>query len=153
MAIVATGVPEADVVTWVPLARRRRAERGYDQARALAGAVARELGLPLTPLVRRTVRTAPQARRGAEERREAMRGAFTSIRAVPSRVVLVDDVLTTGATLASCATALVEGGAREVHGVAVARSLKGFALQGSRRPAYPRVGPRPGLWLPGDPPR
>ena len=80
-AMAATEPPPADAVTWVPLARRRLAERGYDQAKVLAVAVARELGLPTARPIRRAVATGPQARRSAAERRTAMRGAFAAQRA------------------------------------------------------------------------
>jgi predicted amidophosphoribosyltransferase len=146
-------LPEADVITWVPLARRRLAERGYDQARALAVGLAGALGLPAVKLLRRRVATGPQARRTAEQRREALRGAFVAIRRPPERVLLVDDVLTTGATVAACAQALVEGGGRDVLVAAAARALGGSALRLVPDRAYPRVGPRPGLWLPGEVPR
>jgi ComF family protein len=149
-AILATDPPPADVVTWVPLARRRLAERGYDQARALAGGLARELDAPLVRLLRRAAPTAPQARLRGAERRRAMHEAFAPRRPAPPRVLLVDDVLTTGATAAACAEALRGAGAREVHLVAAARSL---SLRGAAGPAYPRTGPRSGLWLPGDHPR
>ncbi len=79
-AMVAVDPPAADAVTWVPLARRRLAERGYDQARALADAVGGSLGLPVRRLARRSVATAPQARRPGDERRVAMRGAFEPVR-------------------------------------------------------------------------
>jgi ComF family protein len=123
-AITADELPEVDVVTWVPLSRRRRAERGYDQARAIAVGVGRRLDLPVARRLRRPVRTAPQARRGAVERRAALHDAFAPVRAAPAdRVLLVDDVLTTGATLAACAEALVSTGVREVHAVTAVRSL------------------------------
>lgn len=149
------GRPAVDVVTWVPLARRRLAERGYDQARALAVTLGHELGVPVLRLLRRTVATGPQAQRRGAERRAAMRGAFAAVGPVPQRVLLVDDVLTTGATVASCAEALQAVGVAEVHVAAAARALHGAprTLQGQTASAYPRVGPRPGLWLPGDVPR
>jgi ComF family protein len=145
------GAAPADVITWVPLSRRRLAERGYDQARALAVALAHQTEVPVVRLLRRTVATGPQARRAGTERRDAMRGAFAASRGVPARVLLVDDVLTTGATAAACALALREAGASEVHVAVAARAVR--ALRPSRDGAYPRVGPRPGLWLPGDVPR
>lgn len=141
----------ADVITWVPLSRRRLAERGYDQARALAVALAHETGTPVVRLLRRTIATGPQARRAGADRLDAMRGAFVPSRDVPDRVLLVDDVLTTGATAAACAQALREAGAHEVHVAVAARAVR--ALPPATRGAYPRVGPRPGLWLPGDVPR
>ncbi len=159
------GLPSVDAITWVPLARRRRAERGYDQARALAVAVARLRRVPAVRLVRRRVASGPQARRSGEERRTAMHGAFEPARAAPATVLVVDDVLTTGATAAACAEALATAGARRVHVVAAARAFhpvrgqpaRGAAgtttLHGSAAHAYPRVGSRSGLWLPGDVPR
>lgn len=148
-AMVALGPNPADAVTWVPLAGRRLAERGYDQARALAAAVGVRLGLPVAPFVRRVVQAPPQARRTGAERRAAMRGAFAPRRgSPPERVLLVDDVLTTGATAAACARALVDAGARQVTLLTAARA---FTRQGGR--AYTRLGSRPGLWLPGDLPR
>jgi ComF family protein len=150
-AMVAIDPPAADAVTWVPLARRRLAERGYDQARALADAVGGTLGLPVRRLARRSVGTAPQARRPVDERRMAMRGAFEPVRRnaadVPRRVILVDDVLTTGATVAACADVLASAG---VHDIIVLTAARAFAAQGR---GYTRTGSQPGLWLPGDLPR
>jgi ComF family protein len=148
-AIRALGpAPRVETVTWVPLARRRLAERGFDQARTLAGPVARGFGLPLERLLRRTEAGGPQAQRSGLERRAVMPGAFRAVGRPPERVLLVDDVLTTGATAAACAQALMASGAREVHLLVAAR-----ALQAPPARAYPRMGPRSGLWLPGDPPR
>ncbi|MGZ8596904.1 MAG: double zinc ribbon domain-containing protein [Actinomycetota bacterium] len=150
-AAMATCVPPgADVVTWVPLTRRRKAERGFDQARVLAVTVGRETGLPVRRLLRRVVSTGPQAKRDADARRAAMRGSF-AVRdraAVSGHVLLVDDVLTTGATAAACAEVLLAHGASRVSLLVAAR-----ALLRTGRPAYTRPGPRPGLWLPGDHPR
>jgi len=148
-------LPPVDVITWVPLARRRLAERGYDQARALAAGLGRRTGIPVVRLLRRARSTGPQARRGGAERRAAMRGTFDATRAAPERILLVDDVLTTGATAAACAQALATAGARRIHLVTAARSFHDpvptLRVPGGR--AYPAKGPRPGLWLPGEPPR
>jgi ComF family protein len=137
-AVVALGPPPADAVTWVPLARRRRAERGYDQAQVLARALARELGLPAAEFVRRVRATGRQARRTREQRLAAMAGAFAPVarRAAPLEVLLVDDVLTTGATAAACAEALAMAGARTIHLVTACRSFSDRPPRpgGSRRP-------------------
>jgi ComF family protein len=155
MATVApTGV---EVVTWVPLGQKRRATRGYDQARSLARVVGARLHLPVAQLLRRVTETGPQARRGSFERRMAMRGAFAMAmpsgpamaRPPPKRVLLVDDVLTTGATAAECAKVLVAGGVESVSLLTAARAVAG----GVPARCYPRTDPRPGLWLPGDVPR
>ncbi len=141
---------EADAVTWVPLSPARRARRGFDQARALAVAVAAHLGRPPIPLLTRTADTPPQARRSAVERRRAMRGAFRlSGRSPPPNVLLVDDVLTTGATAAACAHVLRSAGAARVGLLTAARALVGPL------PArcYSGRDSRLSLWLPGDRPR
>lgn len=148
-AMAATGPPAVDAVTWVPLGRRRLADRGYDQAKVLAAVVAHELGVPTAHPIRRAVATGPQAQRSAVDRRTAMRDAFApNGRRCPDRVLLVDDVLTTGATAAACAVALRAAGARSVFLLVAAR-----AGSGASRGAYTRPGFPPGLWLPGDLPR
>jgi ComF family protein len=158
-AIVAVELPPVDAVTWVPLARRRLGERGYDQARALATAVGRRLDRPVLRLARRGPSTGSQARRSGADRRSAMAGVFAPAgRRSPPSVLLVDDVLTTGATAGDCARALREAGARRVVVACAARSLtRPIAARPdrgrNRGPGYTHGGSRPGLWLPGDPPR
>lgn len=117
------GGAEAEVVTWVPLSRRRLAERGFDQARLLARSAGRRLELPVTRLLVRTSDVGPQARRGREERLAAMLGRFRAVGTPPERVLLVDDVLTTGATAAACAEALLAAGAGRVDLLTAARAL------------------------------
>ncbi len=136
-----------DVVCWVPASVRRKARRGYDQAEALAAAVAGSLEAPAAGLLSRCGEAAPQARRVGAERRAAMAGTFRLARegGVPARVLLIDDVLTTGATAAACASVLAAGGAAEIAVLTAARAVP------ARLPArYTRVGSRPGLWLPGE---
>ena len=101
---------EYDLVTWVPLSRRRLRERGYDQARLLAKATAKELGLPLTPTLHKQRNTQPQSGTGdAAKRRANIAGAYRMKRGADvsgKRVLLIDDIVTTGATLSECARVL-----------------------------------------------
>jgi ComF family protein len=114
-----------DAVVPVPLAPARERERGFNQATLLAERVARAWRAPLRArwLARRRA-TAPQSDLGAEERRANVRAAFVAAPAVAGlHVVVVDDVLTTGATAAECARALRAAGAAEVGVLSVARVL------------------------------
>src|SRR5207237_6401269 len=98
-------------------------ERGFNQAALLAERLARVLGVPLRQRwLARTRATVPQTALSATERRVNVRGAFVaSTSAAGADVVLVDDVLTTGATAAECARALRAAGARSVGVLTVAR--------------------------------
>ena len=113
------------VVVPVPLHWRRDWGRGYNQAEALARRIAQRLGRPLARALKRIVATPPLAHLGRQRRAELMRGAF---RARPAHnlqarsVLLVDDILTTGATCGAAARALKDAGARRVTAVVVARA-------------------------------
>lgn len=120
-------VRRADLLVPVPLHPARLRERGYNQAELLARSVSRTMGLPLSPrsLVRRRA-TRSQTLLNEEERRENVRDAFLVVREEEVRgkkVVLIDDVLTTGATLRSAGSALLEAGADEVYGLVYAIAL------------------------------
>jgi ComF family protein len=116
----------AGAVVPVPLHPRRLSDRGYNQAALLSRAVAAELGARLFPCALARVRnTAQQALLDRSGRAANMERAFRVVnaRAVRGRrVVLVDDVATTGATLAACTEALLEAGAASVEAVVVARA-------------------------------
>jgi ComF family protein len=119
----AAAVPAGATLVPVPLARDRERERGFNQAGLLAERLARGLGAPTRPRwLARTRATAPQTALTAAERQGNVRGAFVaSTSAAGADVVLVDDVLTTGATAGECARALHAAGARSVGVLTVAR--------------------------------
>ena len=119
MAALATRTG-ADVVTWVPTTPERRRRRGFDQGRVLAVAVARDLGLPCLPLLRR-MPGPPQTGRSRTERLAGPRLERRRRAPVPPGVIVVDDVVTTGATLATAARVLRASGAQRVHAVVAAR--------------------------------
>jgi ComF family protein len=118
----------ADVVVPVPLHRQREKERGYNQAALISKPLAKGLRLPHKALL--LVRTRPRPDKHIltlEERWESVRGAFATrpgSQVDNQRVLLVDDVLTTGATLDACSRALREAGAKSVVGLTVARAVR-----------------------------
>jgi ComF family protein len=122
----ARGVPVApDLVVPVPLHPARERERGFNQAALLARRVARGLGVPLDVRALRRVRaTRAQTDLSGAERRANVRGAFAvrdRANLAGRHVLLVDDVLTTGATISACARALLDAGATTVGALTVAR--------------------------------
>ena len=114
----------ADVITWVPISRQRLRKRGYDQVELLAGAVGRELNIPAEKLLEilRDIRANSGLKTPAERRANVL-GVYkvpegADIRG--KRVLLLDDIVTTGATASECARVLLTAGAEEVIFAAVA---------------------------------
>lgn len=123
-ALSRAGLPQADLVLPMPLHARRLAERGFNQAVEIARPLARELGVGLDlTSVRRLRDTAAQAGLTREERQRNLRGAFVSeSRFDGLRVLVVDDVMTTGASLDALAAVLKRQGAARVENLLVART-------------------------------
>lgn len=131
---------ETDLVVPVPLHPRKRRERGFNQSEVLARDLADRLGLRCRNLLRRTRETAPQGSPTTLSRVRNVEGAFGLSRGGLRRprlegaaLLLVDDVMTSGATLSACARVLRRAGARRVVAVAAARGgLPGTGLTRSR---------------------
>ena len=119
-----------DVLTWVPVSRWRKFTRGYDQVELLADSVGRELGMEPVRTLRKLRNNRPQSGiSGIEKRRANVLGIYRIVDSelvMGKRVLLLDDIITTGATAGECARVLLTAGAREVHCgcVAVAKKRK-----------------------------
>jgi ComF family protein len=113
----------APVLVPVPLHRRRLRRRGYNQAARIAAALARRAGLEVADCLARTGSPATQVGRDRSERRVGPAGSVELTAPLPDRVVLVDDVATTGATLAACAAVARAAGAREITALVFARTM------------------------------
>lgn len=127
MKLLQTHPEGFDVITWVPVSRRRRRSRGYDQSQMLAQGLQKELGIPAVALLEKTRHNTAQSTLPPEKRRANVLGAYRCRKDVSpagKRILLVDDVFTTGATAEECARVLLTAGAKEVHGAAVAAAQK-----------------------------
>lgn len=116
---------EIDIVTYVPLHWRRRLSRRFDQAKRIADALAHDAELPCRRLLRRVRATPPQSRRSRRERLRGLSRAFQLRRpgAIRGRrLALVDDVVTTGATIDAASAALRRGGPKSIVVFAAART-------------------------------
>lgn len=123
LADIAAASPSACVLP-IPLHRRRLAERGYDQALELAKPLARRLGLPLRrELLQRQKPTRAQSQLDKQARLRNLRHAFaaSTTQPMPAHIVLIDDVMTTGATLEAAAKALHRAGATRIDARVCAR--------------------------------
>ena len=115
-----------DLITWVPLHPKRKRKRGYDQAELLARRVGELTGLPVENTLKKIRATAVQSQTGEDEARKAnVQGAYCALPGLDlteKRIILIDDVATSGATLAECASALRQAGAGTVIGLTFARA-------------------------------
>ena len=113
-----------DLLTWAPISLARRQKRGYDQGKLLAKAVGRELGIPPVRTLWKFRDTPPQSGfKDASMRRANVLGAyqvFLPKRFAGKRILLLDDVITSGSTVSECARMLITAGAKEVMCAAVA---------------------------------
>lgn len=113
-----------DIISWAPVSRKRRRSRGYDQSELLAKAVAAKLGLPCLRTLEKVRHNAPQSRtKNAAERAKNVKGAYRCCDpdAVRDRkILLIDDIVTSGSTLSECAKMLKNAGASRVTALTVA---------------------------------
>ena len=117
--------PEFDVVTWVPVSRKRLRRRGYDQARLLAAQISKHTGKPCMALLEKRVHNKAQSLTGSAEKRKAnVRGVYSAKNAESikgRRILILDDIVTTGATVSEAAGVLRRAGAEKVYAAALAR--------------------------------
>ncbi|MBQ5778233.1 MAG: ComF family protein [Oscillospiraceae bacterium] len=125
-ACIREGIPDGyDVISWVPLSKKRLRSRGYDQARLLAEEVSKRLGTQAVRTLIKSRDTAPQSRQPDASKRTAnVLGAYETASFDPTgkRIVLIDDILTTGSTVSECARILKTAGADKVYIVTVAKT-------------------------------
>ncbi len=116
------GAERFDGVVPVPLHRSRLARRGFNQAELMARSVAKKINAPILDKIKVVRRTRDQVELSAGERRANVAGAYASRGPVAGRILLVDDVFTTGATLSECAGVLRKAGAGEVYALTLCRT-------------------------------
>ena len=112
-----------DAVVPVPLHRSRLRKRGFNQAELLARGVAAEINAPLSDTLKVVRSTRDQVELSAAQRRVNVAGAYRTSAPHRGKVLLIDDVFTTGATMSACASTLVRAGAQEVHALSLCRTV------------------------------
>lgn len=114
-----------DCITFVPMHPDRLRVRGFNHARLLAEGTAEKLSIPCEELLRRTRNAKQQARLGHREREENLKDVFAVVKDLTGmRIILIDDMFTTGATAKYCTLALRKAGAAEIYFVSYATGLK-----------------------------
>ena len=111
-----------DAVVPVPLHRSRKRKRGFNQAELLARGVAAKITATVSDTLEVVRSTRDQVELSAAQRRANVAGAYRAKSSLRGRVLLIDDVFTTGATMSACATALVTAGAQEVHALSLCKT-------------------------------
>lgn len=124
MAVEKNLPEDIELITYVPVSPKRKRQRGYDQVELLAEAVSGELGIPMVPMLKKIRDNPPQSGIEKEEQRRAnVLGAYEIINADrirDSRVLLLDDIITSGSTISECARMLQSARAKQVYCAAVA---------------------------------
>ena len=124
MRLLSKPLCEYDILTWVPISRQRKSKRGYDQVELIALSAGQELGTPAIPVLKKIRHTKPQSRiRDSAHRKANILGAYcvpNPAQIAGKRILLLDDIITTGATVSECARTLLTAGAKEVYCAAVA---------------------------------
>lgn len=127
MVPLMAGMGQFDALIPVPLHTSRLEERGFNQSEVLAHAISKLSGVPVRPMLARTVNTPQQAKLSRDDRVANVEGAFAMmsgwVPVLTERYLLIDDVRTTGATLRSCATTLVLAGSGPVSALTFALDL------------------------------
>ena len=122
LMLQALGYDRFDAVVPVPLHRARLRKRGFNQAELLARGVARKLNASVSDTLEVVRSTRDQVELSAAQRRANVAGAYKARNPLHGRLLLIDDVFTTGATMSACALTLVSAGAEQVHALSLCRT-------------------------------
>ena len=127
LALASYDLPSFDIITYVPTSHWRKLQRGFDQSELMSRIISTELGVSHAALLRRLDST-EQAGRSNDARRQGSSLRFSAQQKPPKRVLVVDDQITSGATMIGCANALLIGGAETVFAISIASSSRHSAM-------------------------